>query len=92
MATAQTDTASIYALAPEQLAHLFEDGIWFALYQKGNYEAAELLIRQHGGAVFHTGKDGPWDVKLNWQGNVPVSEEGYVMPYRVAARFLKSIK
>lgn len=72
-----TDTAAIYAIAPEQLKRLIGGGKWDGQWKAGEYEAADKLIRQHGGAVFHTGADGTWDV------NVPgvVSEQGFMAPY-----------
>ena len=85
-ALAGTDTASFYVIAPEQLHHIVEDGGWadLAHHQWDHGEGSrttqndmEGTIRQHGGAVFHTGGDGFWDVKIEGS----VAEFGYLPPY-----------
>lgn len=72
-----TDTASILAIAPEQLEHLIDGGRWAEEMEASNFNAADLLVRQHGGAVFHTGGDGTWDVEVPGA----VSGEGLMEPY-----------
>jgi len=73
-ATAITDTASFYAISPEQLYNLVKDGNWMARandlwgggtgWDEYKQNAMEDDIRERGGAVFHTGGDGPWDVRV----------------------------
>lgn len=72
-----TDTSIIYAIAPEMLMHLINEGQWKAEWFAGHYSEAEKLIRQHGGAVFHTGGDSTLDVF------VPKAEVewGFMYPY-----------
>lgn len=59
-----TDSASIYALDPGQLQRLLAEGELQAAFDATNYDRAEQLIREHGGAVFHTGADGTWNLTL----------------------------
>lgn len=82
-----TDSATIWAIAPESLGRLMEDpefkvflSNWF---QGRDPEEMEDLWRRNGGAVFHTGADGVFDVKIPTpEGNLPiVNEEGYLPPY-----------
>jgi len=82
-----TDSAMIYAIAPEMLWHIIEKGEWKrAVDEEGWAEADEKLkriIRQHGGAVFMTGADGNWDVSIN-SDNAPMERVhgyGYIKPY-----------
>ena len=80
-----TDTASFYVLAPEQLKRLIEEGQWLQTYFQGKYPEADFIVRQHNGAVFHTGADGLWEVFI------PDTVREYGMlpkPKRVAARYL----
>lgn len=58
-----TDTATVYAIAPEQLASIIEAGAW-GLEWKNGTAGANNIIRQHGGAVFHTGGDEMFDVTM----------------------------
>ena len=79
-----TDTASFYTIAPEQLATVFEDGKWTehakALWKdhKGDtmahVRAMDKIIRQHGGAVFNTGADGVWEMKVFDIDDKPMAE------------------
>jgi len=77
-----TDVAEIYAISPEQLSTLIEGGRWAEEWPEDPF-AADKLIRQHGGAVFHTGADGKFDVKIpDREGSLPiVAEFGYMEPY-----------
>lgn len=59
-----TDTASILAISPEQLSHVIENGAWQEAWLRGDSKWADDLIREKGGAVFHTGADGLWDVQV----------------------------
>ena len=74
-----TDTATVWAVAPEQLIHLTENPRFAEMLGDlaGNSEELEKLWRQHGGAVFHTGADGFWDVRVDGA----VEEKGYTEPY-----------
>lgn len=91
-----TDTAAIYAIAPEMLAKVIADGDWADKWGTDpGSDAADKVIRQHGGAVFHTGGDGVYDVKIpTKEGEMPiVRENGYMAPYgtsaaRVASRWI----
>ena len=80
-----TDSATIYAIAPEMLIHLIEGGKFVEAWNEDplNIERCDKLVRQHGGAVFHTGGDGTWDVKIPTEkGHLPIVEEkGYMKPY-----------
>ena len=58
-----TDTASILAVSPEMLERLIKSGRWLEAWGQ-DPESADKLIRQHGGAVFHTGSDGKFDVVI----------------------------
>lgn len=78
-ASVGTDTAAIYAIAPEMLSKLIS-GPWGSRYTAGDYEAANTLVRQHGGAVFLTGADGHWDVQVPGA----IREQGYTEPYGTA--------
>lgn len=65
-----TDTAQIYAIAPEQLKTLVEEGGWLKTYRADpSDKKSEQLIEEHGGAVFNTGTDGSLEVQ------VPAEEE-----------------
>jgi len=77
-----TDTAAIYAIDPGQLSRLIEGGSWKESWDADG-KAADQLIRQHGGAVFLTGADGSFDVKIpDKEKTLPiVSEEGLMEPY-----------
>ena len=79
-----TDSAAIYALAPEQLQRLIEGGSWLEEWATSpGSPASDKLVRQHGGAVFHTGGDGIYDVKIPTpEGAMPIVKEmGYMAPY-----------
>lgn len=80
-----TDSATIWAIAPENLGRLFAGGFGTLLnaWNEGDFEEAERAWREHGGAVFHTGADGFYDVKIPTpEGNLPIVEEkGYLPPY-----------
>jgi len=94
-----TDTAEIYAIAPEQLLHIIEDGEWkewadevFGNRAKGGdidkaLAEMERIIQQHGGAYFHTGSDGSWDVSMTMGGMEPPKEEGYQPPYGTSEEY-----
>jgi len=84
-ATAGTDTATLYALAPEALWRLILDGrwldhaetLWAGAEGSADPKVMDQLVTEHGGAVFHTGSDGIFDVR------VPdaVEEQGFQPPY-----------
>ena len=78
-----TDTASIYALDPAMLSRLIEGGRWAEEWEASpGSRTTDQLIRQHGGAVFHTGADGSFDVKIpTKEGELPITEMGYMPPY-----------
>ena len=80
-----TDTGEIYAIAPEQLTKIIEEGKWADLAKDlaENYGEMGDIIREHGGATFGTGGDGTWDVTIKIpKGDVDVvSEKGYKAPY-----------
>lgn len=57
-----TDTAQIYAIAPEQLVRV-------AYQNNPGDPKAEKVIKEHGGTVFNTGTDGELEVR------VPAEEE-----------------
>lgn len=59
-----TDTATIYAIAPEQLKELIEGDRWLDYWIDKSWERADEVVQEHGGAVFHTGADGTWDVEV----------------------------
>lgn len=74
-----TDTATIYAIAPEMLHRVIQDGEWFAVADAAwgdapqhasdesylfDFDRMDSIIRQHGGATFTTGADGTWDMKI----------------------------
>jgi len=73
-----TDTASIYAIAPEQLANLISGAKWADRWNDGAVADADMLVRQHGGAVWNTGSDGTFDVEVPDSYN---EGEGLVEPY-----------
>jgi hypothetical protein len=89
-----TDTAEIYAIAPEALYDLVNEGDWHDLADsswgdspkdsevesKSPFKDMGKLIREHGGAVFQTGGDGSFDVKVKDS----VSEAGLKAPYGTA--------
>jgi DNA-binding ferritin-like protein len=81
-----TDTATVYAIAPEQLASIIEAGAW-GLEWKNGTAGADDLIRQHGGAVFHTGGDGMFDVEMP----DALKEFGLTEPYGTEAFDPKAI-
>jgi hypothetical protein len=90
-ATVGTDTAEIYAIAPEQLRKIIDAGKWLELSRspaKNNTAMADI-IRQHGGAVFGTGGDGDWDVRIpdgvTEQGRFPYPHERSGATQRTAA-------
>ena len=93
-----TDTATIYAIAPEMLHKIVRDGQWEALSRfawgsragalteegfLGTLDQMDLIIRKHGGAIFTTGADGDWDVKVLPKSGMahPIREHGYLPPY-----------
>jgi hypothetical protein len=87
-----TDTATIWAIAPESLARLFRNNGWMGLFHKTytNKQGSEIDfslldqgIREHGGAVFLTDGDGIYDVTIPTQaGEMPiVREDGFLPPY-----------
>lgn len=89
-AMVQTDTASLYVLAPEQLYKLVREGQWQmladALWSGANFhnpsKLMDRIIRLHGGAVFFLGRDGMWEVQVPGA----KQEYGYINPKgRVAA-------
>lgn len=75
-----TDTATIYAIAPEMLYDLIHKGRWQQNAQRiwdphpgapvsdeaflADLNEMDTLVRQHGGAVFTTGTDGTFDVGI----------------------------
>lgn len=88
-----TDTASIFAISPEQLYTIIKDGGWFDIakhvYGDETGEVApeylgdlENIIRRHGGAVFNTGADGAWEVTVK-TGDQVVEGKGFMPPYGV---------
>jgi len=90
-----TDTATIYAVAPEQLKHIIDEQKWDEAAEdvwgdkktvdlEGSLEKMDKLVRQHGGAVFHTKADGTWDVKIKG-----VEGKGYLPPYRTSKKAKK---
>lgn len=78
-----TDSGSIYAIDPAQLKAVIDEG-WVDEWDKnpGSLKV-DKIIRQHGGAVFNTGGDGIWDVKIPTnEGEMPIaSEHGLMAPY-----------
>lgn len=89
-----TDTAEIYAISPEALYHLMNEEAWRewadsmwgdspkdTTIPRDPWQQMQRLIRQHGGAVFQTGADGLWDVKVPGS----VSEAGFLPPYNTPA-------
>jgi hypothetical protein len=89
-----TDTAEIYAIAPEQLYNLVKDGTWKEKADEiwgesdkrpkvmTSIRNMQNIIREHGGAVIETGADGMWDVTAEsetW--GKPVKEMGFKAPY-----------
>lgn len=92
-AVVHTNTATIYALAPDQLRKLLQEGQWSMLADDiwppdGERDPADptkemnQLIRFHGGSVFFIGRDGYYDV------NVPQAkvEYGYLNPHHRVRR------
>lgn len=86
-----TDTASIYAIDPAQMQRLMGRTL--------DPGQLDQVVRQHGGAVFHTGHDGSFEVSVEGA----LDELGYVEPYgtpefgldiahRVAARYQKKVE
>lgn len=90
-AQVQTDTATLYVIAPEQLHRLIREGQWEELAdahwtRDGSpadpTKVMDRLIRLHGGAVFFMGRDGFYEITAPeaWR------EYGYINPKgRVAA-------
>lgn len=91
-----TDTAEIYAIAPEQLYIIVKDGEWKAkadeMWGESNSKKSgkamnsirkmQNIIREHGGAVIETGADGMWDISAESETwGKPVKEMGYKAPY-----------
>ena len=77
-----TDSASIWAIAPEQA--LRAGPKLQAAWDAGDFERADTLVRQHGGSVFHTGGDGTWEVKVDHPGEPgqhQIREKGLMEPY-----------
>jgi hypothetical protein len=81
-----TDTATIYAIAPESLYHLIQKKKWMesaeSMWGDGDHDPKAWdkmtkILRQSGGAYFTTGRDGDWDVKVPGS----ITEEGYLPPY-----------
>jgi 2'-5' RNA ligase len=83
-----TDTAEIYAISPEMLHQMIVKGDWSMLAESmwGNtpttgsgevWPLMQTLVREYGGAVFQTGGDGDWDVRVEGA----VKEMGYLPPY-----------
>jgi DNA topoisomerase-1 len=71
-----TDTATIWAISPEGLYRVLNDGEMKGLMDSfwgvgaaGSYDDVwpemEDIVRQHGGATFHTKCDGVFDVKVD---------------------------
>ena len=81
-----TDTATVYAIAPEQLYRLIKDKRW-EMYAGVEWEGSPTytdpseemnkLVRLYGGLVFFMGRDGFWEV------TAPMArqEYGYLRPY-----------
>jgi len=71
-AQAGTDTATLYALAPEALFKLVQDGRWLNIAEalwsgaegSNDPKVMDQLVTEHGGAVFYTGSDGTFDVHV----------------------------
>jgi len=84
-AQVSTNSAAIYAISPEGMANVFNDPRWAEIVagKKIGLKDHEILVRQHGGAVFHTGGDGNFDVKIpDAPGYSPIVKEmGYIPPY-----------
>ena len=87
-----TDTATILAIAPEQLRRLQDNKEFYALTRMfgeggdgsagdGGYDDWRSMVQEHGGAVFETGADGSFDVKLEDTGALPIKEFGLKPPY-----------
>ena len=84
-----TDSASVWSIDPIQLAHLVKNPKFLKALDDlggGGLDTAEKLWRQHGGAWFHTGADGTWDVKIPVKkGDLPIPDEkGFTKPYGTA--------
>lgn len=81
-----TDTATVWAISPEQLQSIMAESDlpskdWDEWVQ--GLEEVENQIRQHGGAVFHTGGDGAWEATLQDDSGSVVEGEGFLPPYGV---------
>ena len=87
-----TDTATILAIAPEQLRRLQDNKEFYALTRMfgeggdgsagdGGYDDWRSMVQENGGAVFETGADGSFDVKLQDTGALPIKEYGFKPPY-----------
>lgn len=98
-ARVQTNTATIYAISPDQLHRLVQEGQWSLLANdiwtpEGDRDPSDpskemnQLIRYHGGSVFFIGRDGYYDV------DVPAAkvEYGYLnLAHRVASAYAESV-
>lgn len=91
-----TDTATLYAIAPERLYAMLREGQWGmlaeALWGGGGVpmdptQSLDRLVRLHGGAVFFMGRDGFYDVAAPdaWR------EYGYLRPRGVLPMNAKSL-
>jgi len=87
-----TDTAAVWAIAPENLARLLKDRAWARTFhdayidgtpKEGDHARLDVGVREHGGAVFHTGGDGIYDVRIETEeGEMPIVKEmGFLPPY-----------
>lgn len=66
-ALVQTNSAVVYAIAPEQLQRIIVEGQWAMLAgQVAGAPSAAMnkIVRLHGGAVFTTNHRGVWDVSM----------------------------
>lgn len=91
-----TDSASIYAIAPEMLWWVIEEGEWKRVVDEEGWEQWDKLkniIREHGGAAFSTGADGYWNVELDSEvwGRDRVKGEGAKKPYG-SKDYIKTLK
>lgn len=103
-ALAGTDTATLYTISPEGLHKVVTEGDWNdladSMWGDSSNDAQDTspedawgemgqIIREHGGAVFETGSDGAWDVKVHPTGDYgqesergsSVREKGFLPPY-----------
>jgi DNA-binding ferritin-like protein len=70
-----TDTASVYAIDPCQIERVVDK--FMARWADGDFAGADQVWREHGGAVFHMGADGAYDVQVPGS----LKEWGYTAPY-----------